>query len=1530
MTAEANMWNNKTSQYERVLIFFDTGAQRTIINERTAEEFGLPKQKTEICTMSGIGGHTEKFKTFFVPLKISTVFGKEIHLTVQTKPVITNGFRFLLEQDKQFLQNNDICLSNPRLRGEHQNLQILIGLDYYYEFVMSSTRTRLPSGLYVARTLVGPTLHGRSTSAVNVTSEEITHILTLVQQPSEADILQKIFELEGLGISSNEFSNDEKTFEYFEKYSRTISFKNSFVTAPFPLKDNAIDISDNYAMAYRRLEFLQRQLVTNKEQRSWYSKIFNDYLKDSIIEEVHEPVKNAADTYYMPHSGVWKPSKTKPLRIVFDASSKQRGKLSLNDVIHTGESFVNKIHDILIRSRISKFILTCDIEAAFTQIRIVNNHKDLCRFLWVKDISRMPTKDNIVVYRFNRLPFGVTASPSILNIAILAYLCAKNTPLSHEIARNIYVDNILLTTAAEQEALKKYVESKNIFKEIGMNLREYVSNSQIINEGIHEKDRSPSGDIKFLGVKYNTETDQFNVKVNIPSKTSFTKRDVVSIINSVYDPIGVTALWFIKMKSIMRKIYDIRIKWNDYVNPVMTSRWNTICKEINGASISIPRSILTEVRNLHTSKTDLWISCDASNLAISSCAFLRHNDTNEVTQLISGKSKLTPKKCRQTTPRLKLLGIVIGMRLGKSVLENLDHNIDHFNLVTDSEIALQWINSSRKLPAFIINQKDRIEKIKSQVGSKGISVNFFHVPTHNNPADAGTRGLTSSQLDSHIWVKGPQWLALEPSSSKLRSIDTLNGKEIMEEMETFENPHVEESESNNDNANSMCVDLSRFSRFKTALRTVSRVAKVLHKWINRCNTTRLTSTAISTVSRFDPDSLIDCEEMRLNTKMPIYIDNDSDLARLIIIDLHCNNAHCGKDHILSLARQKYWIPQPSRAIKKYIKDCTICKRCQGRWPFGAPEIPPLPSDRVTISKPIQNVGCDFMGSFLSNRNERMYICLYTCLAIRAIHLEVVESLTIRAFLNSFIRFVSRRGVPLLMRTDCGSNSKLGQKIIEKLFESDETTENPIMNYCASEGIKWIFNPPASPWMGGVWKRLVGSVKRSFQKSVGRKKLSFEQMATVLTRIEAIINTRPLTKLTATDLSEIPLRPIDFLQGNFKFSILNSEMSNFRNDPTFEPELIQAAAQAYEALASSENFATKFWEKWNTEYLTILRDSHRCQLNQKRHRPVNEIYPLEIRSEPDNQQSIERSSEIMDNDIHIPTTTQSRNHLARISKSRALDVIREFETDLDRSMTPTSARSTVSCLITAMLSLFLINPIDAQPNNSIICNEDITFIIPPRGQFELCFDHECKSFKNVTEEIRYTLPVPPLDNPVTVEIRFYLRNEVIAMIEKCERHEFCAASSTILSKALLENPHCWPFGAILTVFIILYSILVTMIGMAWSIRKCRKQRQRRTNVQVECELKLDMASKYPGYIACEETCGGTVCGCLLPMPVCSFLRLAQVPSKQRMDSPPTEPRASIPTTAEATLKRAVVRRWVIAHLVRLEGKAQGTSTVRSRR
>ena len=154
-----------------------------------------------------------------------------------------------------------------------------------------------------------------------------------------------------------------------------------------------------------------------------------------MIETFSTEYAESAGVYYMPHSGVWRPSKKVPLRIVFDASSKKRGQLSLNDVIEKGESFINKIHDILLAFRTSKIVLMCDIEAAFTQIRLVDTHKDLCRFLWLTNINHPPTRDNIVYYRFRRLPFGVTASPSILNMALATYLNGQNTEMANEISK---------------------------------------------------------------------------------------------------------------------------------------------------------------------------------------------------------------------------------------------------------------------------------------------------------------------------------------------------------------------------------------------------------------------------------------------------------------------------------------------------------------------------------------------------------------------------------------------------------------------------------------------------------------------------------------------------------------------------------------------------------------------------------------------------------------------------------------------------------------------------------------------------------------------------------------------------------------------------------------------------------------------------------------------------------------------------------------------------------------------------------------
>ncbi|KAK6750546.1 hypothetical protein RB195_002489 [Necator americanus] len=1516
MTAEGNVWNNNTRQFEKLLFFFDTGAQKTIIREQTAREFGLPTQKTEICTMSGIGGHTEKYQTNIVPLKISNAFGKEIHMTIQTKPIITNGFSSvrLNDADKQYLQDNEICINNPRVRGEHQNPQILVGLDNYYDLVNTVDTITLPSGLRIARTVFGPTVHGKGSINSQQEATTITHGLSLVQEQNESEILQKLFELDGLGISSEECTKNENTFEYFKSYSKSISFENGVVTVPFPLKDNVIDLTDNYGIAYRRLISLQRQLSNNIHQREWYNKIMNDYIQNGVVELVHGQNKNSAGTYYMPHSGVWKPEKAKPLRIVFDASSKRVGQLSLNDVIYTGESFVNKIHDVLVASRTSGIILLCDIEAAFTQIRLVEDHKDLCRFLWLKDMNKPPNRDNIAEYRFNRLPFGNTSAPSILNMAILAYLNHKNTPLSLEIAKNIYVDNILLCATTKEEALEKYTASKNIFREIGMNLREYISNSAEVNRAIPKEDRAPTDNIKLLGVKYDTKSDEFVMKVTIPQKEKLTKRDIVSQINSIYDPVGLASPLIIKLKSLMREIYDTGIEWKQYVPQALCIKWNSVIQEINNACIRVSRPLLRSPTS-HTSRISLWVFCDASKMAISTCAYLRCENTNEITSLISGKSKLTPKKIQQTIPRLELLAILIGLRMAKTILDSINIEIISVNVASDSEIALQWIRSSRKLPIFVTNQKDRILRLKTQIEVKSIPVHLFHVPTHHNPADVGTRGTTASLISDHDWVRGPRWLEHDQQTWLIRSIDNLSCDQFYEEIE--DNQHVN-VETTNESAESsrLIIDLARFSRYKTALRTFSVVGKLLSKWVKRCNYTRSTSITLNVLSLYTNEDVIAAEDMEISeklilaaiheninvqklqkrfpnqkiirdekgiiryksriqnanlpydAKMPIFIPNYSELARLIIHDLHYGNAHCGKEQTLTLARQRFWIPQPSRMIKKYLRTCNTCKKCHG-LPYGAQEMP---------QTDYQQIG--------------------------AVHLEVVENLSAGAFLSSFIRFISRRGVPKLIRTDCGTNFKLGSKVIENLFLENDENGSSVMSYSASEGIKWIFNPPASPWMGGAWERMVGSVKRCFQKSIGRKKLSFEQMTTVISRIEAIINTRPLTKVSATDLDEIPIRPIDFLQGNLKYSIPSTQLQCGNGDTVYDPELLQTVAQAQEALMFSETIATVFWERWNKEYLTSLRDNQRVLLKQPRHvtntpqigeivlieqeflprgnwmygkvletvpsadglvrsaklltpnkrviqRPLNKLYPLEIRSSVgDSHLELEKDS-TSEREIHQKERVDSaesssrRTRPTRQSKTHALKVIQEFERSLDRPST-SSSRQVSTYLLMAMLALSTICPVTAtaHENNSIKCNEGRVEIVPPSSRFELCINAMCRIMSNVSKSYIFELEKSSLDENSTITLRSECESSVVFSTMQCEPPDFCEKSALLMSKDLIGNPHCWPLGAIITLTVLVYLSINSIMLIIWLIKCTRNAKRKGTPNSTSEEETIPMRTFNP--------------------------------------------------------------------------------------
>jgi len=190
----------------------------------------------------------------------------------------------------------------------------------------------------------------------------------------------------------------------------------------------------------------------------------------------------------------------------------------------------------------------------------------------------------------------------------------------------------------------------------------------------------------------------------------------------------------------------------------------------------------------------------------------------------------------------------------------------------------------------------------------------------------------------------------------------------------------------------------------------------------------------------------------------------------------------------------------------------------------------LPRFRVDDNAPFSHTGLDFAGPLIvAGKNGdlmKCYVCLYTCLSTRAVHLELVEGLDVEAFIRSFRRFCARRGLPATLLSDNAKTFKSASKEIKKLVRSPKLFE-----YLANRKVDWQFIVALSPWMGGAWERLIRSVKRCLIKIIGRASLSYFELNTILTEVEGIINCRPLTYLYGDeDGIEYALTPSHLIYG----------------------------------------------------------------------------------------------------------------------------------------------------------------------------------------------------------------------------------------------------------------------------------------------------------------------------------------------------------------------------------------------------------------
>ena len=224
---------------------------------------------------------------------------------------------------------------------------------------------------------------------------------------------------------------------------------------------------------------------------------------------------------------------------------------------------------------------------------------------------------------------------------------------------------------------------------------------------------------------------------------------------------------------------------------------------------------------------------------------------------------------------------------------------------------------------------------------------------------------------------------------------------------------------------------------------------------------------------------------------------------------------------------------------------------------------------------------------------KVWICLFTCLVTRAVHLDVVTDMSTHSFVRCLKRFAARRSLPRRIVSDNGKTFKAACKYMKAVFQ-----DSTVKKYLAGLGCEWTFNVERAPWWKGVFERLIKSTKRCLRKLIARARFSFDELLTTVTEIETVLNSRPLSYISGDDVEE-PLTPSHLLLGRRVLSLpdhlgylCDLEDEEFAVDPV----------QLTRRVRYLNNALNHFWDRWRTEYLNELREAHGRYMSKTSQKP----------------------------------------------------------------------------------------------------------------------------------------------------------------------------------------------------------------------------------------------------------------------------------------------------------------------------------------
>ena len=562
--------------------FIDGGAVPTLVSRSLVTRLGIKGRKCHQVMRTECGDFT---CNEVVPIRISSMDGDEdirIEEAFVTDSIsVTTDHLMPLQWVSRWSHLNDVVLQ--RLPEEDATVELIVGLNSSLNRHILEQRHGEESEPSAYRTKLGWVVFGptgpKGSSAPTLVHHvrPVEDLNEIIRESTERDFWEKEVH------ATIENSLEDQAFLQHVSASTQHSDGKYCVGLPFR---EIVSMPNNKDLAVRYTESLKRRLEKDPAYKESYVAQIEKYLEKDYAEPVppQSLSRNDGRVWYLTHHAVQHPTKKK-IRVVFNPKTKFKGH-ALNEHLLQGPDLTNSLVGVLLRFKNGRFAVTADIQEMFHQVKVPEQDRDVFRFLWwPKGDTSLPLTE----YRMSSQIFGATCSPSIVNYCLRRTADDFGEPYDNEVLktmyRHFYVDNLLRAMDDQEKCVSLVQDVIRLCSEGGFRLNQWTTNQKEILASIPESERDDSVatlDLnrdelpteRTLGIHWNMQTDNFTFQISVRSKPE-TRRGVLSIVSSLYDPLGLVAPFTLLGKMLLQEMCRLDLGWDDPMPEHMSAQWRS-------------------------------------------------------------------------------------------------------------------------------------------------------------------------------------------------------------------------------------------------------------------------------------------------------------------------------------------------------------------------------------------------------------------------------------------------------------------------------------------------------------------------------------------------------------------------------------------------------------------------------------------------------------------------------------------------------------------------------------------------------------------------------------------------------------------------------------------------------------------------------------------------------------------------------------------------------------------------------------------